>query len=411
MSKRTFVIVGASLAGAKAAEELRERGFDGRIVMIGAEPERPYERPPLTKDYLRGESDREKAYVHPRTFYDEQEIELEMGLSVTSIDPRGSRVVLDGGRELGYDALLLTTGAEPRQLSVPGAELDGIHYLRTMADCDALRRALEPGARVAVVGAGWIGSEVAASARQLGLDVTVIDPLSRPGERIFGSEIARFYGDVHLRHGVRMLLGRGVEGFEGEGAVARVRTNDGTSIDCDLVVIGVGVVPRAGLAREAGVAVDNGILVDDRLVSSVPNIFAAGDVANAWHPFYERRIRVEHWANALNQGPAAARSMLGEDVSYARLPYFFSDQYDIGMEYAGYAEGWDELVLRGEPDAGDGFIAFWLRDGLLVAGMNVNVWDVNQHIQEMIRSRHAVDPRALADPGTPLDSAVAVSGR
>jgi 3-phenylpropionate/trans-cinnamate dioxygenase ferredoxin reductase component len=411
MSKRTFVIAGASLAGGKAAEELRKRGFDGRIVMIGAEPERPYERPPLTKDYLRGESDREKAYVHPSGFYSEQEIELHVGVSVSSIDPRGSRVVLDGDRELAYDSLLLSTGAEPRQLSVPGAELEGIHYLRTLTDCDALRRALEPGARVAVVGAGWIGSELAASARQLGLEVTVIDPLALPNERIFGPEIGRFYRDVHLQHGVEMLLGRGVEAFEGEGAVARVRTSDGSSIDCDVAVIGVGVVPRTALALEAGLAVDNGILVDERLVTSVPNIFAAGDVANAWHPFYERRIRVEHWANALNQGPAAARSMLGEAVSYARVPYFYSDQYDVGMEYSGYAERWDEVVFRGDPDAADGFIAFWLRDARVAAGMNVNLWDVNQQVQELIRSRQPVDPRALADPGTPLDSVLALSER
>ena len=409
MSKRTFVIIGASLAGAKAAEELRERGFDGRIVMIGAERERPYERPPLTKDYLRGESDREKAYVHPGAFYHEQEIELELGVTVSSIDPRGSRVVLDGGHELAYDALLLSTGAEPRHLSVPGAELEGIHYLRTLDDCDVLRRALEPGARVAVVGAGWIGSELAASARQLGLEVIVIDTLALPNERIFGPGIGRFYRDVHLQHGVEMLFGRGVEAFEGDRAVARVRTSDGAGIDCDLAVIGVGVVPRSGLARDAGLAVENGIVVDERLVTSVPNIFAAGDVANAWHPFYERRIRVEHWANALNQGPAAARSMLGQEVSYARVPYFFSDQYDVGMEYSGYAERWDEVAMRGDPDAGAGFIAFWLRDGLVVAGMNVNLWDVNQHVQELIRSRQPVDPQALADPGTPLDALVALS--
>ena len=411
MSDETFVIAGASLAGAKAAEELRERGFDGRIVMIGAEPERPYERPPLTKDYLRGESDRDKAFVHPAGFYEEREIELEAGETVTSIDPRGNRVVLGGGRELTYDALLLSTGAEPRRLSVPGAELEGIHYLRTLADSDRLRRALAPRARVAVVGAGWIGSEVAASARQLGAEVTVIDPLALPNERIFGPEIGRFYRDLHLQHGVQMLLGRGVDGFEGEGAVARVRMSDGASIECDLAVIGIGVVPRSALPRDAGLAVENGIAVDERLVTSVPNIFAAGDVANAWHPFYERRIRVEHWANALHQGPAAARSMLGREVSYARLPYFFSDQYDVGMEYSGYAERWDEVVFRGDPGAGDGFIAFWLRDGIVLAGMNVNLWDVGQHVQELIRSRRPVDPRALADPGTPIGSAVALSER
>jgi 3-phenylpropionate/trans-cinnamate dioxygenase ferredoxin reductase subunit len=411
MSNQTFVIVGASLAGAKAAEELRTQGFDGRIALIGAEPERPYERPPLTKDYLRGESEREKAYVHPAAFYEEHAIELEAGTGVTAIDPHGSRVILDDGRELAYDRLLLATGAEPRRLPIPGAQLDGIYYLRSLADCDALRRRLEPGARVAVVGAGWIGSEFAASARQLGLEVTVIDPLALPNERIFGPEVGGFYRDLHRQHGVEMLLGRGVEAFEGEDAVARVRTSDGASVACDLVVVGVGVAPRSALAGDAGLEVENGIVVNERLVTSVPNIYAAGDVANAWHPFYERRIRVEHWANALNQGPAAARSMLGEEVTYERIPYFFSDQYDVGMEYSGYAESWDEVVLRGDPGSGEGFVAFWLRDGRVVGGMNVNVWDVNQHVQELIRSRRPVDPGALADAGTPLESLLALSER
>jgi 3-phenylpropionate/trans-cinnamate dioxygenase ferredoxin reductase subunit len=406
MSNQTFVIAGASLAGAKAAEELRDRGFDGRIVLIGAEPERPYERPPLTKDYLRGESEREKAYVHPANFYDEQQIELLADTTVTAIDARASRVVLDDGRELGYDKLLLTTGAEPRRISVPGAELDGIYYLRTLADSDALRARLDGGGRVAVIGAGWIGSEFAASARQRGLEVTVIDPLALPNERVFGREIGEFYLDVHSAHGVEMVLGRGVEAFEGDGKVARVRTSDGTTIECDFAVVGVGVMPRVELARPAGLDVDNGIVVNARLVSSVPNIFAAGDVANAWHPFYERRIRVEHWANALNQGPAAARSMLGDDSGYERIPYFFSDQYEVGMEYSGYADRWDQVVFRGDRDGGE-FVALWLRDRRVVAGMNVNVWDVNQHVQELIRSRQPVDARALTDPATPLEALVA----
>jgi 3-phenylpropionate/trans-cinnamate dioxygenase ferredoxin reductase subunit len=410
MSKQTFVIVGAGLAGAKAAQELRERGFDGRVVLVGSEPERPYERPPLSKDYLRGESEREKAYVHPDSFYAEQEIELLTASAVAAIDPGASRVLLEDNRELAYDRLLLTMGAEPRRLPIPGADLEGIHYLRTFADADAVRVRLEAGTgRVAVVGAGWIGSEVAASARERGLEVSVIDPLALPNERIFGTEVGSFYRDVHVQNGVEMLLGRGVEAFEGEGAVARVRLSDGAQVECDFAVVGVGVAPRIELARDGGLQVDNGIVVDERLRTSAPNIYAAGDVANAWHPFYGRRIRVEHWANALNQGPAAARSMLGEDVGYERIPYFFSDQYDVGMEYSGYAESWDEVVLRGDPDAGEGFMAFWLRDGRVLAGMNVNVWDVNQHVQDLIRTARPVDPRALADPGTPLDTLLSVS--
>jgi 3-phenylpropionate/trans-cinnamate dioxygenase ferredoxin reductase subunit len=388
------------------------------VALVGLDPilRRPLDLPrrrdhTLTKDYLRGESERDKAYVHPDGWYAEQEIELETAVTVREIDARGSRLVLDDRGELAYDALLLTTGAEPRRMSVPGADLDGVYYLRTLEDCDALRARLEDGGHVVVVGAGWIGSEFAASACQRGLDVTVIDPLALPNQRIFGEQVGAFYRDAHVQHGVEMLLGRGVEGFEGERAVARVRTSDGAKVDCDFAVVGVGAVPRTGLARDAGLSVDSGVVVDERLVTSVPNIFAAGDVASAWHPFYERSIRVEHWANALHQGPAAARSMLGEDVSYERTPYFFSDQYDVGMEYSGYADRWDDVVFRGDPEGGDGFVAFWLGDGRVLAGMNVNVWDVNQHVQELIRARRPVDPRALADPGTPVDSLLAVSER
>jgi 3-phenylpropionate/trans-cinnamate dioxygenase ferredoxin reductase component len=403
MTRPVFLIVGASLAGAKAAEELRTRGFDGRVVLIGAEPERPYERPPLTKDYLRGESERGNAYVHPEGFYAEQGIELLTGVTVTAIDPGASRVMLDDGRALGYDRLLLTTGSEPRRLRIPGADLDGVYYLRTLADCDLLRARLAAGGRVAVVGAGWIGSEFAASARQRGLEVTVIDPQALPNERIFGIEVASFYRDVHDSRGVELLLGDGVESFEGTGAITRVRTVSGRAIECDFAVVGIGVVPRTGLASDAGLEVDNGIVVDAQLRTAAPGIFAAGDVANAWHPFFEQRIRVEHWANALNQGPAAAQALLGQAVSYDHIPYFYSDQYDVGMEYSGYAPQWDEVVFRGDRAGGE-FIAFWLRDGRVTAGMNVNVWDVNEDVQALIRSRQQVKVAALADPGIPLGS-------
>jgi 3-phenylpropionate/trans-cinnamate dioxygenase ferredoxin reductase subunit len=403
VSNRTFIIVGASVAGAKAAEELRAQGFDGRVVLLGSELERPYERPPLTKDYLREESPREKAYVHEPGFYAEQQIELETDAAVTAIDPRGSRVTLADGRELGYDRLLLTTGAEPRRIRIAGAELDGVHYLRTLEDCDVLRERLLKGGRVVVVGGGWIGSEFAASARQRDLEVTVVDPQQVPLERLFGTRVGAFYRDVHHSHGVELLLGEGVETFEGERAVRAVRTSAGRAIECDFVVVGIGVVPRIGLAEQAGLATENGVAVDESLVSSEPRIFAAGDVASAWHPFYGERIRVEHWANAFNQGPAAARAMLGQPVSYDRIPYFFSDQYDVGMEYSGYAPAWDEVVFRGDPADGE-FVAFWLRDGRVAAGMNVNVWDVNEHVQSLIRSRQRIDAAALRDADVPLDS-------
>jgi len=406
MSEQTFIIVGASLAGAKAAQELRTQGFDGRLLLIGSEPERPYERPPLTKDYLRGESEREKTYVHEQGFYKDHQILLEAGSTVTAVDVRRSRVELADGRAYDYDRLLLATGAEPRRIPIAGAELGGVHYLRTLQDCDALRERLNGGGRVVVVGAGWIGSEFAASARQRGLDVTIIDPLTLPNERIFGAEIGAFYRDVHRDHGVELVLGEGVQAFEGDGAVARVQTTGGRMIECDFVVVGIGVVPRVELASRAGLAVDNGILVDETLQTSVPGVFAAGDVARAMHPFYEQRVRVEHWANALHQGPVAARAMLGEQVSFDRIPYFFSDQYEVGMEYSGYAPDWDEVVFRGDPSDGE-FIAFWLRKSRVLGGMNVNVWDVNEHIQALIRSREPIDVAALSDRDTPLDSLVA----
>jgi 3-phenylpropionate/trans-cinnamate dioxygenase ferredoxin reductase subunit len=403
MSKPTFVIVGASLGGAKAAEELRERGFDGRVVLIGTESERPYERPPLTKDYLRGESEREKAYVHKAEYYEEHEIELISGATVNAVDPGAATVTLDDGQELTYDRLLLTTGAEPRRLSSPGSELREIYYLRSLADCDLLRERLDSANRVAVVGSGWIGSEFAASARTLGLEVALIDPLELPNERIFGPEIGAFYRDVHAEHGIELHLGDGVEAFEGDGAVQRVRTSSGKVIECDFAVVGVGVAPRVELARGAGFEVENGIVVNERLQSAAENVFAAGDVANAWHPFFERRIRVEHWANALNQGLAAARAMLGDSAAYDRLPYFFSDQYDVGMEYSGYATSWDQVVFRGDRDGGE-FVAFWLEGGRVLAGMNVNVWDVNEHVQALIRSGESVDVAALTDLDTPLET-------
>jgi 3-phenylpropionate/trans-cinnamate dioxygenase ferredoxin reductase subunit len=400
---QTFVIAGASLAGAKAAETLRSEGFDGRVVLIGAERERPYERPPLSKDYLRGESGREQIYVHEEGFYAEHEIELRLGVTVTSLDPSSRLLALDEGDPLRYDRLLLTTGSEPRRLSIPGAELDGVHYLRSVDDSDALRERLDRGGSVVVVGAGWIGAEVAASARQRGLDVTIVEPQAVPLERALGAELGAVYRDVHADHGVRLLLGTGVEAFEGAAAVERVRTTDGQELACDFVVVGVGIEPRTQLASAAGLAVDDGVLVDEHLQSIVPGVFAAGDVANAWHPFYRERIRVEHWANALNQGPAAARNMLDRREPYDTIPYFYSDQYDVGMEYAGHASTSDRIVFRGDPASRE-FIAFWLVADRVVAGMNVNVWDVTDHIQRLIRERVSVDDRRLADTDVPLEA-------
>jgi 3-phenylpropionate/trans-cinnamate dioxygenase ferredoxin reductase subunit len=398
---QTFVIVGASLAGAKAAETLRAEGFDGRLLLIGAEDERPYERPPLSKEYLRGEAGREKVYVHEAGFYAEHDIELRLERRALDLEVAASELTLDDGERLRYDRLLLTTGAEPRRLSVPGADLEGVLYLRSVGDSDALRARLDRGGAVVVIGAGWIGAEVAASARQRGLEVTVLDPLSVPLERVLGGEVGAIYRDIHADHGTRLLMGTGVEAFEGGTAVERVRTTDGRALECDFVVVGVGVEPRTELGEKAGLTLDNGIAVDERLRTSAPAVLAAGDVANAQHPFYGERIRVEHWANALNQGPAAARSMLGGDAPYDRLPYFFSDQYDVGMEYSGFARTWDRVVLRGDPGKRE-FIAFYVVNDRVVAGMNVNVWDVTDPIQRLIRERVPVDDRRLADTDIPL---------
>lgn len=410
MSERTFIIVGASLAGAKAAEALRELGFGGRVVLIGSEPERPYARPPLSKDYLSGTVGLEKVYVHAEDFYESHDIELRTATIVERIDPASSEVVLTGGERLRYNRLLLTTGAEPRRLSIPGADLDGIYYLRSLSDSERLRERIAQGRRLVVIGAGWIGCEVAATARQAGLEVTVIDPHSVPLEPVLGAEVGAIYRDIHTDHGVEMLMDTGVEALEGDYRVERVRTSHGRVIDCDFVVAGIGATPRTALAAGTRIVVDNGIVTDEYLQTAVEGIFAAGDVANARHPLLGQ-LRVEHWANALHQGPAAARNMLGyadpddrvldHPVAYDLVPYFYSDQYDVGMEYSGHATDWDEVVFRGDVAKRE-FIAFWLKDERIQAGMNVNVWDVTDQIQALIRSRLRIDRDRLADAGTAL---------
>jgi 3-phenylpropionate/trans-cinnamate dioxygenase ferredoxin reductase component len=407
---RTFAIVGASLAGAKAAETLREQGFDGRLVLIGAERDRPYERPPLSKDYLRGEEPREKLYVHDERFYADHDIDLRLGRTAVDLDPARRELELDGGERLRYDRLLLATGSEPRRLAIPGADLDGVLHLRSVEDSDRLRERLDRASSVVIVGAGWIGAEVAASARQYGVEVTLVAPATVPLERVLGRELGEMYRDLHAERGVRMLLGTGVERFAGDGAVERARTSDGREIACDLVVVGIGARPRTALAERAGLAVGDGVLVDERLRTSAPDVFAAGDIANGRHPFYGESIRVEHWDNALHQGPLAARSMLGAPDAYDRLPYFFSDQYDVGMEYTGYTRAWDRVVFRGNPENRE-FVAFWLEGDRVAAGMNVNVWDVIDPIQRLIRSRAAVDDRRIADPDVPLEGLVPIGSR
>jgi 3-phenylpropionate/trans-cinnamate dioxygenase ferredoxin reductase component len=401
-SNDTFVIVGAGMAGGKAAETLREEGFDGKVVLLGAEPHRPYERPPLSKDYVRGEAEAPAWLQEDESWYASNDVELRTDSVVQSIDAGDRAVVLSGGERVGFDRLLIATGGEPRRLPVDGADLQGVHLLRTIEDSDAIRASFESGGRLVVIGGGWIGCEVGASARQKGMDVTIVEPLELPLLRVLGPELGGFYRDVHVAQGVEMLLGTGVEAIEGSGRAERVRTSDGRTIDCSAVVVGIGVAPRTQLVEDIA-RVDNGILVDAGLQTSVDGVYAAGDVANAEHPLFGRRVRVEHWANALEQGPAAARAMLGQDVSYDKVPYFFSDQYDVGMEYAGLHDpGSDELVIRGDMGSRE-FIAFWLRGDTLVAGMNVNIWDVSDPIQAMIASGATVDRGRLADPDVPVE--------
>jgi 3-phenylpropionate/trans-cinnamate dioxygenase ferredoxin reductase subunit len=401
MTTATHVIVGAGLAGAKAAETLRAEGFDGRVVLIGDETELPYERPPLSKQVLRGEEEDTSASVHAESYYRDNDIELRLATRVESLDLAAGTVSTGDGEPIGFERLLLATGAAPRRLQLPGAELDGIHYLRTLPDCRALRTALQGATRLAVVGAGWIGSEVAASARQMGVEVALIDPLSAPLVRVLGPELGAVYLDLHREHGVDLRMHTGVSGFAGHGHVAAVVTSAGDEIEADVVVVGIGVDPRLTLAQQAGLDIQGGVSVDVTLATSAPGVFAVGDIAAAWHPFLERRIRVEHWANALNQGVAAARNMLGAAEPYDLLPYFFSDQYDLGMEYCGHATEWDEVVFRGGRDSRE-FIAFWLAGGRVVATLNANVWDVVDDLQALIRSRAVMDPTRLADLATPL---------
>ena len=404
MAPNTHVIVGASLAGASAAAALRKDGFDGRIVLIGEETERPYERPELSKTYLRGEAKKD-LHVHASDYYIDNGIELLTGRRVDGIDI-GRREVRLGDERIPFDRLLLATGATPRRLELPGSQLEGIETLRTMADADRIRERAKDAVAIAVIGGGWIGSEVAASLREIGRDVTLILPGQDPLEHVLGSVLGSMYSTAHKEHAVTLITGTAATGFEGRDLVTAVHTADGRSVPADLVVVGIGAEPRVELATHAGIAVENGILVDDRLQTSVPGIYAAGDVANAHHPRYGRRLRIQHWDNAKRQGRAAAANMLGPAKPYARIPYFYSDQYDIGMEYTGLASPEDQVVFRGDRDSRE-FIAFWLRDGRVVAGMNVNVWDVAPAIERLVASQAEVDVRRLTDERRPLEELAA----
>ncbi|MEU5041349.1 NAD(P)/FAD-dependent oxidoreductase [Streptomyces griseorubiginosus] len=415
---QTFVIVGGGLAGAKAAETLRTEGFTGRVILICDERDHPYERPPLSKGYLLGKEERDSVFVHEPAWYARNDIELHLGETVDAID-RTAKTVRFGedGTAVHYDKLLLATGAEPRRLDIPGTDLAGVHHLRRLAHAERLKGVLAALGRdnghLVIAGAGWIGLEVAAAAREYGAEVTVVASSSTPLYSALGPELGNVFAELHREHGVRFHFGARLTEIVGQdGMVLAARTDDGEEHPAHDVLAAVGAAPRVALAEQAGLelvdrAHGGGIAVDEHLRTSDPDIYAAGDVASFHHALFDTRLRVEHWANALNGGPAAARAMLGRQVTYDRVPYFFSDQYDLGMEYSGWAPpgSYDEVVIRGDAGKRE-FIAFWVKQGRVLAGMNVNVWDVTEPIQGLIRSGTRVDTEALADPHVPLESLV-----
>jgi 3-phenylpropionate/trans-cinnamate dioxygenase ferredoxin reductase component len=398
----TIVVLGGGLAAGKALEALRDGGFDGRVVLVAQEQHLPYERPPLSKGYLLGDQELNSTFVHATTWYDEHGIDLRLGVPATAVDVEGHNVTV-ADEDLGYDRLLIATGATVRRLPAADESDAPVSYLRTMEDSDRIKASLLPGRRVTVIGGGWIGLEVAAAARTAGCDVTVVEALEMPLVRVLGPEVARVFADLHRSHGVELRTNVSVSAVESDAGAGVVHLDDGSTLESDLIVVGVGVTPNAGLAERAGLETENGVVVDEWLRSSHPDVFAAGDVANAYHPRLGRHLRVEHWDNAIEQGVTAARNMIGAEQPYDRLPYFFTDQYDLGMEYVGSVgpEDYDEAVLRGDVPGGV-FTAFWLKDGKVLAGMHANDWDAMDAVRRIVDAQH-VDLAGLRDPEVPLD--------
>ncbi|OBB17930.1 pyridine nucleotide-disulfide oxidoreductase [Mycolicibacterium setense] len=400
----TFAIVGGGLAGAKAAEALRDNDFDGHVVLFAAEDHLPYERPPLSKDYLAGDKSLPDFTVDPAAWYRDHNVDLRLGTEVAAVDAAEHTLALPDGSTVGYDKLLLATGSTPRRPPIPGSDAAGVHYLRTIDDAEALSAALTPGSTLAIVGAGWIGLEVAAGARSRGVDVTVVEAAHQPLLAALGPEVGEVFAQLHREHGVDLRLDQSVQEITTDnGTATGMRLGDGSAVTADAVLVAVGAAPNIGLAERAGLAIaDGGVLVDASLRSSDPDIYAVGDIAAAQHPLFDVRIRTEHWANALKQPAVAVAGMLGHRAEYAELPYFFTDQYDLGMEYVGHAPEYQRVVFRGDV-AGREFVAFWIDAGnRVLAGMNVNVWDVLDDVKELIRSATPVDPERIADQSQPL---------
>jgi 3-phenylpropionate/trans-cinnamate dioxygenase ferredoxin reductase component len=401
-SRDRIVVIGGGLAGAKGVEGLRAAGYDGALTLVGAESHLPYERPPMSKGYLMGETSFDEAVVHPQEWYDDNHVELLLGATAGPIDAAEHVVTMRNGDQLRYDRLMLATGAAPRRLPVPGNTAAGVYYLRTRDDADQIRQAFGPGKSLVVIGAGWIGMEVAAAARSKGTEVTVVDTAALPLLAVLGEQMGEVFAGLHREHGVDLRMHTGItEITEHSGSVSGVSFDDGSNVAAEAVVIGIGVQPVVDLAVGARLELDNGVLVDPSLRSSDPDIWAVGDIANHDHPVLGTRIRVEHWATALNQPAVAARAMLGGGDVYDELPYFFSDQYDLGMEYIGRHRPLSRVVVRGDLGARE-FVAFWLdAEDRIEASMNVNVWDVVDEVKPLIRDRVRVDPVRLGDASVP----------
>ena len=397
----TFVIIGASLAGGTAAAALRQDGFEGDVILVGEEPHPPYERPPLSKQYLRGEAPFEKALVRPAGFYEDNRIDTRFGVAATRVDPAARTVDLTTGGSIHYDKLLITTGVRNRRVAIPGVDLPNIFSLRSVGDADVIRNQIAPGRKVAVIGMGFIGCEVAASLRQKGMEVACIDPAPTPLFRVLGEEVGQVISAIHHEHGVETVFNDVVTGFEGQGRVERVVTKGGRRIDCDLAIVGVGVEPVVDFVTGSGLDISNGILVDEYCETNIPGIHAAGDVANHYHPVFGTRMRVEHWQNAMQQGAAAARTMLGKRQPYAPVHWFWSDQYDVNLQYAGFHQTPDRLVVRGSLEARD-FVAFYLNQGRIDAVVALNRGKDVRRVMPLIQARVAVDPGRLGDEGADL---------
>lgn len=394
------VIIGGGLGGAHAAIGLRAGGYEGAITLVSAEDELPYDRTKLSKEYLQGKLSRDAIRLKPEQWWRDHDITLRLGVRATAIDRAARRVELEGGESLDYEWLVLASGSTSRALPIDGAGLPGVYMLRSLADADALRAALVPGQRLAIVGTGWIGLEVAWSATEAGMDVTAVAPVAIPLANLLGDEIGERFAAVHRRGGVDLRMNTGVQAIGERDGRAAFLVTDGGEVSADAVVIAVGAALETELAERAGLAIDRGILTDRHLVTSDPHILAIGDIANAEHAVIEGRVRREHWDTAVRHGQLAASTILGTGAVFDWQPYFFTDQFDLGMEYIGNSAPDDEVVYRGDPESGE-YIAFWCRDGVVTAAMNVNIWDVNDALRALVGRRVSADD--LRDTSKALD--------